>query len=86
MKTALLLVCLLLTACSPGNNDRKPVSTDEARMLAMRMLLGRYPNAEITSEENTGETLTYRFSTNGVTVSSVVVVDRKAARARFEKK
>ena len=51
----------------------------------MRLLLSRYPNAEITSEESDSQTFKYRFSTNGVTVPSVVVVDRKAREARFEK-
>lgn len=84
MKTPLLLLCLALGACSPGNADRKPVSTDEARRIGMRLLLGRYPKAEITAEESDGQTLRYRFATNGVSVPSVVVVDRKAGRARFE--
>jgi hypothetical protein len=84
MKTSLLLVCLSLAACSPGNDDRKPVSTDEARRIGMHLLLGRYPNAEIILEDINGNTLKYHITTNGVTVPSVVVVDRKAAQARFE--
>lgn len=84
MKYALLVICLSLSACSPGNDDRKSISTDEARRIGMHVLLNRYPNAEITSEESSARSFTYHFSTNGVPVSSVVVVDRKAAHARFE--
>jgi len=51
----------------------------------MHLLLNRYPQAEIVSEQGEGPTRTYRFSTNGTVVPVVVVVDRKTAKARFEK-
>lgn len=63
---------------------RTMISTDETRQVAMHVLLNRYPKAEIVSEQGDGATWRYRFSTNGVTVPAVVVVDRKAAKAHFE--
>lgn len=50
----------------------------------MHVLLNRYPDAQIVSEQSDGQFSKYRFATNGVTVPSVLVVDRKAAKARFE--
>ena len=50
----------------------------------MHVLLNRYPQAEIVSEQGEGQIWKYRFSTNGVVVPTVLVVDRKAGKARFE--
>jgi hypothetical protein len=50
----------------------------------MHILLNRYPNAEIVSEAGGSSTYTYRFSTNGTVVPAKIIVDRKAATARFE--
>jgi len=91
MKIALLLVCLGLCSCSPdasspsGGSDTKLISQEEARQVAMHVLLNRYPRAEIVSQREEGQTWTYRFSTNGVTLPVAVVVDRKAGKAHFEK-
>lgn len=91
MKRLLLLVSLMLGSCSrddassgAGGNG-KVLSTEETREVAMHILLNRYPKAEITSESSDGQNWRYRFSTNGVTVPSTVVVDRKAGKAHFEK-
>ncbi len=50
----------------------------------MHVLLNRYPQAEIVSELGEGQIWKYRFSTNGTVVPVVLVVDRKAGKARFE--
>ncbi len=50
----------------------------------MHVLLNRYPDARIVSEQGDGHLWKYRFATNGTTIPSVLVVDRKAAKARFE--
>lgn len=50
----------------------------------MHVLLNRYPDAKIVSENGEGPIWKYRFSTNGSVVPSVLVVDRKAGKARFE--
>lgn len=79
---------LLLAGCgrsdAPGASDTKRLSTDETRQVAMHILLNRYPKAEIASESTDGQTARYRFTTNGVMVPSVVVVDRHAGKAHFE--
>lgn len=80
---------LLLLGCGPSDSGHsgenpKHLSTDETRQVAMHVLLNRYPNAEITSESANSDSARYRFTTNGVTVPSVVVVDRKAGKAHFE--
>ena len=51
----------------------------------MHVLLNRYPQAQIVSENGDGQTWRYRFSTNGTLVPEAVVVDRKAGQARFER-
>ncbi len=63
----------------------KLISTDETRRVAMHVLLNRYPQAQIVAERGAGQTWTYRIATNGVVLPVAVVVDRKAAKARFEK-
>jgi hypothetical protein len=91
MKIMLLLASLLLCSCSrddaPGGagGSAKPLSTDETRQVAMHILLNRYPEAQIVSQQEEGQTWKYRFATNGVTVPVTVVVDRKAGKAHFEK-
>lgn len=91
MKSTWLLAGLLLGACShepvaqTGHDaGARLLSTDETRRVAMHVLLNRYPQAQIASERNEGQTWTYRFSTNGTTLPVAVVVDRKTAKARFE--
>lgn len=91
LRLALLAVGLLLCACSrtPSSSSDKGdeatwISTDETRRVGMHVLLNRYPQAQIVSELKEGRTWRYRFSTNGITLPVVVVVDRKAAKARFE--
>lgn len=91
MKIVLLLVCTLLCSCSrtpsPQSSvadDSKLISTDETRQVGMHVLLNRYPQAEIVSEQGEGQIWKYRFSTNGVVVPTVLVVDRKAGKAKFE--
>jgi hypothetical protein len=89
MKKALLLAGLMLGSCSredsqAGNDASKWISIDKTRQVAMHVLLNRYPKAEIVSEQGDGQIWKYRFSTNGTVVPAVVVVDRKAAKARFE--
>ena len=91
MRTALLLVGLLLCACSrtptptSGSDDESSwISTDETRRVGMHVLLNRYTQAQIVSESKEGQTWRYRFATNGTTLPVVLVVDRKAAKARFE--
>jgi hypothetical protein len=89
MRIALLLSCFLVCSCSkeesPSNqsNAATLISTDRTRQVAMHVLLNRYPEAQIVSEVIEGPTATYRFATNGTTVPLLVVVDRKAAKARF---
>ncbi|MGC3957083.1 MAG: hypothetical protein QM813_03695 [Verrucomicrobiota bacterium] len=91
MRIMLLLAGLVLCSCSRDDSqsgagsNAKRLSTDETRQVAMHVLLNRYPNAEITSETSDGQSARYRFKTNGVTVPSVVVVDRNAGKAHFEK-
>ena len=51
----------------------------------MHILLNRYPEAQLVSELGEGQTWRYRFATNGVTLPVTVVVDRKTAKAHFEK-
>lgn len=80
---------MLLLGCGPAGpgyptENPKPLSTDEMRQVAMHVLLNRYPNAEITSESANSDSARYRFTTNGVPVPSVVVVDRKVGKAHFE--
>ena len=89
--TALFLVCALLCSCSrapssqnESGDDRPLISTDETRQIGMHVLLNRYPGATIVSEHGEGQLWKYRFATNGTTIPSVLVVDRKAAKARFE--
>ncbi len=89
--TFLFLVCTLLCSCSrtPSaqngrSNDSPLISTDETRKIGMHVLLNRYPDATIVSEQGVGQLWKYRFATNGTTIPSVLVVDRKAAKARFE--
>lgn len=60
------------------------ISADETRQIGMHVLLNRYPKAEIVSEQADGQNWKYRFSTNGTVVPSVLIVDRKANKARFE--
>lgn len=83
----LLVLGWLLCSCGreAATDPGKTLSTDETRRVAMHVLLNRYPNAEITSETSDGLSARYRFKTNGVTVPSVVVVDRKAGKAYFGK-
>jgi hypothetical protein len=89
-KIVLLLVGLALggAGCDskpPGSSESgKIISTDETRQVAMHVLLNRYPEAQIVSEQINGATATYRFATNGTTVPGSVVVDRKAGKAHFE--
>ncbi len=85
------LVCALLCSCSRSpssqneSGDNRPLtSTDETRQIGMHVLLNRYPDARIVSEQGDGHLWKYRFATNGTTIPSVLVVDRKAAKARFE--
>ena len=91
MRIMLLLAGLVLCSCSRDDSqsgagsNAKRLSTDETRQVAMHVLLNRYPNAEITSESSDGRTSRYRFTTNGITVPSAVVVDRIAGKAHFEK-
>lgn len=90
MKIALLLVSLSLGVCScqpdsGSDADRPLLSTEDTRRVAMHVLLNRYPKAEIVSETSEGQFCRYGFSTNGAVVPAVVVVDRKAGKARFEK-
>ena len=87
----MLLGCFALCSCSrtpssqDGNRDeRTMISADETRQIGMHVLLNRYPKAEIVSEQADGQTWKYRFSTNGTVVPAVLVVDRKAQKARFE--
>ena len=91
LMAALVLVCTLLCSCSrtpsaqnESGDDRPLISTDETRQVGMHVLLNRYPDAKIVSEQGEGQFSKYRFATNGVTVPLVLVVDRKAAKARFE--
>ena len=91
VKIISLLVCALLCSCSrtpssqEGNSDNRPmISTDETRQVGMHVLLNRYPDAKIVSEQNEGQLCKYRFSTNGTVVPAVLVVDRKAGKAKFE--
>lgn len=90
MKIMLLLASLVLCSCSrddaPGGTggSGKLLSTDETRQVAMHVLLNRYPEAQIVSQQEEGLTWKYRFSTNGVTLPVAVVVDRKAGKAHFE--
>ncbi len=91
MKILLFLVCFALCSCSPtpssepGNGDAsKLISTDETRQVGMHVLLNRYPDAKIVSENGDGQIWKYRFSTNGTVVPSVLLVDRKAGKAKFE--
>ena len=91
MKIVLFLLCLSLCSCSrtpspqtKTGDDSKLISTDETRQVGMHILLNRYPDAKIVSEQAEGQTWRYRFSTNGTVVPAVVVVDRKAGKARFE--
>lgn len=95
MKTSpflIALLCVALCSCersaqtgTGGAGDgSKLTSTDETRRIAMHVLLNRYPQAEIVSESSGELTSRYRFSTNGVVLPVVVVVDRKAGKARFE--
>ena len=88
---ALFLVSTLLCSCSrtpssqnESGDDRPLISTNETRQIGMHLLLNRYPDAQIVSEQGEGQIWKYRFATNGTTVPSVLVVDRKAAKARFE--
>jgi len=83
----LALFCVLLCSCGrkDTNTSSKTLSTDEARQVAMHVLLNRYPKAEIVSQQEAGQVWRYRFATNGVTAPVVVVVDRKASKAHFEK-
>ena len=60
------------------------ISTDETRQVGMHVLLNRYPDAKIVSEQSDGRLSKYRFSTNGTVVPSVLVVDQKEGKARFE--
>lgn len=94
MRIFLLLVGLAL--CGVGcdrdpasklsvGQDAKLTSTDETRQIAMHVLLNRYPEAQIVNELINGATATYWCATNGTTLPVVVVVDRKAAKAHFEK-
>jgi hypothetical protein len=88
MRIALLLGCLLVCSCSKESTSNPSdaatlISTDRTRQVAMHVLLNRYPEAQIVSEAIEGPTATYRFATNGTTVPLLVVVDRKAAKARF---
>lgn len=88
MKSSPLLLALVLCSCSQESDSSSNVpliSTDETRRVAMHVLLNRYPKAEIVSEQTTGPTATYRFATNGTTVPLIVVVDRKAGKAHFER-
>jgi hypothetical protein len=91
LMTALFLVCALLCSCSRAPSSQKEssdvrtlISTDETRQIGMHVLLNRYPDAKIVSEQGEGQLWKYRFATNGTTIPSVLVVDRKAAKARFE--
>ena len=91
MKIVLFLFCLALCSCSrtptpPSStgDDSTLISTDETRKVGMHVLLNRYPQAEIVSEQGEGQTWKYRFSTNGTVVPVVLVVDRKAGKAKFE--
>lgn len=88
---ALVLVCALLGSCSrtpssqnESGDDRPLISTDETRQVGMHVLLNRYPDAKIISEQGEGQIWKYRFTTNGTTVAVVLVVDRRAAKAKFE--
>jgi hypothetical protein len=91
MRIFLLLVGLALcgvgcdSKSSTSSESGKIISTDETRQVAMHVLLNRYPEAQIVDEQINGATATYRCATNGTMLPVVVVVDRKAAKAHFEK-
>ncbi len=86
----MLVLCMGLCSCGRGpdgggGNASKLRSMDETRQIGMHVLLNRYPQAQIVSESTEGQNWKYRFSTNGVVLPLVVVVDRKSGQARFEK-
>ena len=67
-----------------GGDDPTWISTDETRRVGEQLTTNRYPQAQLVQELGMGQTVIYRFATNGTVLPESVVVDRKTGKASFE--